>query len=222
MAFCVKCGKELSLDAVFCSACGAPVQEAIKRDEARKTFYDGEIHKCPNCGEILKSFETNCPTCGYELRGAKATTSVKDFAEQLQEIEKHRTQEGWGDVLRQKLLRQKQVSVVDQQKISLINNFPIPNAKEDIIEFIILATSNKRLCSELLRKTTRGNTMAMTQLYDTWNMKLEQVFHKMALSFGDDVEYFKKVNMVLGKDDRKKLKKIIAKKDRRSFFNWGW
>lgn len=116
MAFCSNCGKELAVGAKFCFECGAPVQGSTSSE--RKTIYDGELHKCPNCGELLDSFVTICPTCGYELRGAKATSVVNELAQKLERTE----------------------SVA--QKIDLIRNFYIPNTKGDIYEFFILATSN--------------------------------------------------------------------------------
>lgn len=112
MAFCINCGQELAEGAKFCASCGNAVgasQNGAK--EQRKTVYDGELHKCPNCGEQLGSFVTSCPACGYELRGTKVTSVVNELAQKLERTE----------------------SV--EQKIDLIRNFYIPNTKEDICEF---------------------------------------------------------------------------------------
>ena len=89
MQFCPYCGTKLDEGARFCKNCGESVvnktsskepSESEPVDESpetkRKTVYDGEIHKCPNCGEVLKSFEINCPACGHELRGTKASSAV--------------------------------------------------------------------------------------------------------------------------------------------------
>ena len=80
MAFCSNCGKELNNGAKFCTECGTPV---LSSDDQRKTTYDGEIHKCPNCGEILEAFAMKCPACGCELRGKKSSSSVREFAMEL-------------------------------------------------------------------------------------------------------------------------------------------
>ena len=77
MAFCVNCGQELKEGVKFCANCGStviPHKKVVKNE--RKTFYDGEIHKCPNCGEVINSFIISCPSCGYELRGSSVTSSV--------------------------------------------------------------------------------------------------------------------------------------------------
>ena len=79
MAFCSNCGHQLADGAKFCFECGAKViGSTTDRSESRRVVYDGEIFKCPNCGDILDAYESVCETCGYERRGAKATSSVKE------------------------------------------------------------------------------------------------------------------------------------------------
>lgn len=58
MAFCISCGQELTEGAKYCANCG----KAVNNDSTnqRKTVYDGELHKCPNCGELLNAFGTVC------------------------------------------------------------------------------------------------------------------------------------------------------------------
>lgn len=116
MTFCVNCGQELVEGARFCAYCG----EVVNNDSTtrRETVYDGEIHKCPNCGELLNSFVTNCPTCGYELRSVKTNSPVNELAKKIEET-----------------------SSMDE-KIELITNFYVHNTREDICDFFILAVSN--------------------------------------------------------------------------------
>ncbi len=47
--------------------------------ETRKQEFVGTIKKCPNCGQVLESFQTRCPACGYEITGVDAANSVKGF-----------------------------------------------------------------------------------------------------------------------------------------------
>lgn len=155
MAFCTECGHQLAEGAKFCFECGAKVNApSSPRVEQRKTVYDGEIHKCPNCGEVLNSFISTCPACGHELRNTRVSTSVKEFAEKVIKAE------------------------TEAQKTALIRNFPIPNAKEDIIEFIILASSN-----------INGDSVCES----AWVAKLEQVYHKAQITLHDssELEYIK-------------------------------
>ena len=123
-----------------------------KEDQAgRRVVYDGPIHKCPNCGEIMNSFVAYCPSCGYEIRSVRTNSPVEALVKKIE-----------------------QVSSTDE-KIELIANFYIPNTKEDIFDFFILAVSNLE-----------------DKWYDTddaWRAKLEQAYHKAKLSFGNTPEF---------------------------------
>ena len=115
MSFCTNCGAQIAEGAKFCTNCGAA---STRPESGRKTVYDGNVHKCPNCGEALTAFASVCPTCGYEIRGKSAVASVQTFYSDLSKAQ------------------------TTEQMDRMIRNFPIPNTKEDIIEFMILASSN--------------------------------------------------------------------------------
>ena len=117
MPYCSKCGKQISESAKFCTSCGAPVQP-VDDNTKRQSVYEGKIHKCPNCGEIIDSFVTECPACGYELRSSKSLGNVRELSQILQKVSS------------------------SEQKIDIISSFYIPNTKEDIYEFAILAAAN--------------------------------------------------------------------------------
>ena len=176
LRFCPYCGTKLDDGARFCKNCGesmVEVQQPIDENpfydfpnaEARPTkvecfkeesrtkrkiVYDGEIHKCPNCGEIIDAYETVCESCGYELRGRRITSVVHELSLKLEENDDA------------------------QKKEELIRTFFIPNTREDIHEFFILALSNIKIGGM--------NTNA-------WMVKLEQAYQKAELSFGDSQEF---------------------------------
>lgn len=155
MAFCTNCGSKLSEGAKFCSECGATVDFSCKdKQNTRTTIFEGEIHKCPSCGEVLNSFVSNCPSCGYEIRGKQATYSV------------------------QQLYRELNKAASIQQKDLMIRNFPIPNAKEDIIEFLVLASSN------ILGEDDKD-------IFEAWVAKFEQGYQKALLLFGKETDFAK-------------------------------
>lgn len=150
MPFCVNCGQEIKEGTNFCTNCGTAVVPHHKPESnERKTFYDGEIRKCPNCGEIIDSFVVNCPSCGYELRGSAATSSV------------------------QRLYWELNRAVTAEQKAMMIRNYPIPNSKEDIIEFMILASSN------IGGEPDDG-------VFEAWIAKFEQAYQKAQISLQND------------------------------------
>lgn len=205
MPYCKKCGNQLKDGAKFCGSCGqeirgdgfkkalinqfdkivnvgnnvSPKQENetpyynhLQNNQRRESFL-GEICKCPNCGEKLDSFVINCPSCGHEIRNTNSTSTVNELAQRLERIE-------WG-----------------QDKKQLIRNFYIPNTKEDILEFFILAMSN----------------IENTEYAKEWHAKLEQAYQKARLSFGNTLEFqqldemFKKAQKVKAKQSKSEKRK---------------
>lgn len=183
MPFCPNCGHEVSDNAKFCYKCGVTMGTSGDSD-TRKSVYDGEIHKCPNCGEVLKAFEINCPACGYELRGGKVSNTVKEFATQLATVES------------------------DVQKVVFIQSFPIPNTKEDILEFMILAST----CFDAAESTAgRGSKKDVS---DAWLAKVEQSYQKAKLLFGSDSDFTKIQNVYSQTYNRIKMTTDTVKKKR--------
>ena len=159
--FCPYCGTKLEDGVQFCQNCGEAIhddareahgaaneQSCAGNPSERTTVYEGYIHKCPNCGEVLNAFASHCPSCGYELRGAQSTNAIKDFSLKIEQAE------------------------LDEQKVTLIRNFPVPNTKEDIFEFMILASTN--ITGEQQKK-----------VFDAWLVKFEQSYQKAQLVIKD-------------------------------------
>lgn len=162
--FCVNCGATISRSAKFCSECGEKVgQNSPPINVQADVVYDGRIHKCKNCGETLNAFETVCPLCGYELRDTYASATIRAFAEKMEGLQKNGKHSDKGKI------------------INLIRTFPIPNTKEDLFEFIILASSNireDRYSSDLPKYKK--------EISDAWRAKFEQAYHKACISFAKD------------------------------------
>lgn len=173
MAFCSNCGVQLQEGAKFCSECGAPVTGGNSKPAERKTVYEGEIHKCPKCGETLNSFVSVCASCGYELRSKQDAGSVREFAEKIECAEN------------------------DEQRIRMIRNFAIPNTKEDILEFVILASTNI------------GNEYTSQETAAAWMVKMEQCRHKADLLLSNDSDYGKIIGLY--EKTKKKYKKTKRK-----------
>lgn len=149
--FCSYCGGQLDRGAKFCKHCGTEVlsQSKSKKKEDKDVFYDGKVAKCPQCGEVIDAFDSNCPSCGYEIRGRQRISVVHKLALKIEKLND------------------------EEKKDELIRNFYIPNTKEDIYEFFILATS--------YIKTGGMNT-------NSWMIKLEQAYQKAMLIIEDKTE----------------------------------
>ena len=176
MLFCVNCGQKINDGAKFCSSCGTAVTNKTEKTQ-RKTMFDGNIHKCPNCGEVLNSFFSNCPSCGYEIRGTSISDAIQEFAVKL-------------------------VSAgTDQEKAVIIRNFPIPNTKEDILEFMILASTNI------------GDNFEK-DISNAWQVKTEQAYQKAQIIFTDEKEFLRIQNIYSQVSTKLSVQKKIEKAKR--------
>lgn len=192
MAFCMNCGQQLPEDAKFCSNCGAATGEVKSEAAQRKITYDGKLHKCPNCGEVMESFLTVCPTCGYEIRDVRSASSVRELAVKLENIsaQKMTNFEEKKSVMKivfgkdfkesdeaEEALRRFE-SQKNQEKASLIINFAVPNSKEDIMEFMILAASNIDVKKGVDDDVTKA-----------WISKLDQVYQRAEISMSNHPDF---------------------------------
>ena len=154
----------------------------------------------------------SCPSCGYELRGAKGASVVKEFAEKLEKIENTREVEKRGfftEIL--SALDAEKLNKTDEGKINLIRSFSIPNTKEDILEFMILAASNIDL--KLYGEENRaGINSPQRSISDAWLAKFEQAYEKAKFSFSGypDFMSIKEIyeNKMIRLEEEKRNKKI--------------
>ncbi len=199
--FCQYCGTKLDLGARFCKSCGKPIDQSDssaagyippqaeetfshKQHTERKTVYEGQLHKCPNCGELLDAFRSHCPSCGYEIRDARSSSSVRELAQKLERIEAERMAPIEEKKSLMKIVFGKDFKEKDeveeaqkrfdkhkqQQKTNLIINFSVPNTREDILEFMILASSNIDVKKGIDDEVSKA-----------WLSKLDQVYEKAKL-----------------------------------------
>ncbi|MBQ2177396.1 MAG: hypothetical protein II453_20880 [Alphaproteobacteria bacterium] len=83
---------------------------------APKSTKYGDVRKCPVCGALVPALAGSCPDCGYEFSGIDAAKSVKDLSEKLEKV---------GDSI--------------NKKKDIIESFPVPNTKGDIVALILYA-----------------------------------------------------------------------------------
>lgn len=191
MSYCTNCGNEITDNSKFCSNCGTATNNTDNATNERQTVYEGKIHKCPNCGDIIDAYEAICENCGYEIRERNASNAVKEFAYKLEKIESKalpvdneksavkkifgRDFENEEETAR---VRQNFETQKQSEKINLIKNFPVPNTKEDALEFMLLAASNIDVKNGLSNQCTKA-----------WLSKLEQVYEKARLMFGNSSDF---------------------------------
>ncbi len=165
MAYCSNCGKELVEGAKFCFECGARVTGGSTPSTERRTVYDGEIHKCPNCGSLLNAFAIRCDMCGYELRGSNVSSVVREFADEIKRLE------------------QEDGKASSNRIATHISTFPIPNTREELMEFLILSSSN--ISEDRYKEDTSKEEKAIS---DAWMAKFDQAYQKALLVFASAPE----------------------------------
>jgi hypothetical protein len=164
MAFCLNCGRQNPDTVKFCVKCGKPMAGAAAAGAAvmarpAATNKVGTVRRCPNCNAEIESFQTRCPSCDHELNSVQVVGSLQAFMKKLERAE----------------------SMAEQ--IQMIELFPIPNSKEDLFEFGILAVS------KLKPDAPRTNS--------AWQTKLKQVWLKAQLAFADDKASLDKLKAIL-------------------------
>ena len=171
MSYCINCGRELRNDDRYCPLCGQRTDNQNGMDP-RGSSYNGRINRCPNCGSIIPSFTVNCPSCGYELRGIPvASSSIQLFSEALL-----KTGTGVKGA---------------EEKARIIRSYPVPNTKEDIIEFLTFSVSgiNTRFLSTPSAMETQmkaSDYKAQTIIISAWIGKLEELRMRAQLLFPND------------------------------------
>lgn len=101
---------EMVLDARLVELKKAEKEKAEK--SAPKSDKYGSVRKCPACGAIVPAFQGVCPECGFEFTDVDANASSKKLADALL----------------------KETSESKQKRI--IETFPLPNTKADLLEFL--------------------------------------------------------------------------------------
>lgn len=173
------------------------VKAAAPSVAAPKSDKFGDVKKCPACGAIAQSFQTKCSDCGHEFSNIGANVSIGKLFEMLNACENERKEESnsitgaFGSLMAKGL---GQGDKVTEKKKSIISGFPIPNTKDDILEFLSTAIPNAKQKGNMFTKQQPENK-SHNDLAPTWKSKCEQIIMKAKFSM---------------KDDKKTLEEIMA------------
>ena len=119
-------------------------RERTKAEEARQEIIDKKKKEaygrvCPNCGKQVNSMTLKCD-CGYEFTNNTVRSSVQILADKIEQISsKPYSSKELDPYDKFKEDNQKIKKIVDA-----ITIYPVPNTKEDIIEFCAMAISNSK------------------------------------------------------------------------------
>lgn len=152
------------------------VTQPIANGAAPKSEKYGDVRKCPRCGAIVESFTTRCPDCGYEFRNIGATSSFSLLSAKLEALDSRKVAAGGlADIFQGDVNRN-----IDDKKADLIKGFPIPTTKEDILEFVTMATP-------LAMPAAKSSFFSPADdISKAWRSKCEQVIMKARFSMKED------------------------------------
>ena len=114
-------------------------KERTKAEEARQEIIDKKKKEaygrvCPNCGKQVNSMTLKCD-CGYEFTNNAVRSSVQILADKIEKITNR-----YSDIKDDN----KRDDVRTKEIVDAITIYPVPNTKEDIIEFCAMAISNSK------------------------------------------------------------------------------
>ncbi|MBO4580901.1 MAG: hypothetical protein J5701_01265 [Bacteroidales bacterium] len=164
---------EMVLDARLVKLKKAEAEKAAS--SAPKSNKLGDVKKCPACGAMVQSYQGVCPECGYAFEGVDANLSSKKLAEAILKMEEKRDY---------------------SQVKALIEHFPIPNTKSDMIEFITSLSSKKE-----------GD-----YYYSVYKTKLDECIIRAKLLFPNDPLLQPLINSIEEKLNTKK-KKLVQQRN---------
>lgn len=180
-----------------------------------------KVSKCPKCGQEIDSMTTSCPWCGCQINYKEAVNSITTFNQELQKIDTEKIQaieavdkefqeqinKAWRDKKKEELESKKgdQENKIEERynekKENYVMNFPIPNTKEDIVQFMTLLASH-------IEKSLKGNSDVSTEV---WVSKFNQVKTQAEIAMSHD-EALSKVLSIY--DETMEKYQIQQKKDK--------
>lgn len=125
-------------------------KEKIEKSAPKSTKY-GDVRKCPVCGALVPALAISCAECGYEFTGVDASSSAQILSSKIEEIKvtvskrkneiissnKYSTKSTVTSSSPQSEAIYKIESDGEEQIKSLVNNYPIPNTKNDLFDLIM-------------------------------------------------------------------------------------
>jgi len=155
----------------------------------------GNIKVCPSCGSPVKSFISKCQDCGHEFRNIEVNNSISRLFDLLNEVENTKTNISFGSVMTN-FFSGREDDITEKKK-TIITNFPIPNTKESILEFLSTAIPKSKR-STIFQIPNGFERQQANSFANIWKKKCEQIILKARFTLKDDkvtlneIEYYAK------------------------------
>ena len=176
---------EMVLDAKLYEKQHKPTSTTAHQSAPKSEKY-GDVRKCPSCGAIVESFTAVCPDCDYQFTNVGTVSSFTSLSKKLEELNKSISGGLFSFYTDKK---------IDEKKKSVIANFPVPTAKEDILEFLVMAAplaTRKKTWYKLFEEAEDEHI----KLRSSWRAKCEQVIIKARFSLKNDPETLAQIEQI--------------------------
>ena len=143
----------------------------------------GDVLRCPRCNEPYTPGSVKCGACGYEFVNREAVSSATKFAEGLAKATEKATKEKDKDgTIQHEIIR------------NFISSFPLPNTRDDLLEFIASMEARSHHCYES----------------KAYKSKLVEAINKAEMFFPNDPQFKLVIQQIRDKfkEESKQEKKI--------------
>ena len=183
-------------------------QSAIGQNQALaaapKSDKFGDVKKCNSCGAIVQSFSTKCSDCGNDFSNIEANASVQKLFRMLDEVESQRDDKVTAGGVIGGLFKNSigggalsnalgGGSKTDKRKKEIISSFPVPNTKNDILEFLSLAFPKATAKGNFLTKNN-PEYIEHNEFVSVWKAKAEQIIMKARFAMKEDKKTLEEIN----------------------------
>lgn len=181
----------------------------------KKSNKIGEMKKCPACGAPYTAGSLYCAECGHEFTGMQGNSSVERFSEMLREIEMRNAN---NETALKGVMNKVGLggSGRVQEICTSIQTFPIPNSKEDLLEFILFLKSKaeKKVKRGLVSNvTSMGSAADEAKIVEAYKTKYDESIEKARFYIDDPqlVERLKQNGINIGeKTGMEKFKSVVG------------
>lgn len=136
----------------------------------------GIVKKCPNCGAPYHPGTGKCPECGHLFQEIGGNSSAQRLADGIQRIFNDNNKESIiSKIFGDEYEKRKKVE-------QYVLNFPIPNTKDDMLEFITSLDSKRKMIDS-------------SDLQSVYKAKYKEVIKKAKIMFPDDEQISKAIAM---------------------------
>ena len=157
----------------------------------------GNVLKCPSCGAQVVGGLAVCPECGYTFSNVKVNmyseklyNTVREYDKKIEQIkERNNNRSALSNAF-----HDDGIADLKNGKMNAIRNFPLPNTRADLLEFLTSLQSKINATDEN-SDGTPGEGQAYWALYSN-------CIHKAKISFANDkdfLHYFQKYDEELNK-----------------------